>query len=453
MTHQAPRPNIILIHCHDLGTYTNTYGVESVYSPNIDRLAREGVLFERSFCTAPQCSPSRASLFTGRYPHNNGVMGLTHSNFAWDLNPDEKHLAAYLHDAGYATTCIGTVHEGRKSPQSWGYDIYLPAHWGNEVADTATEYLATLEDNPPETPFYLYVGFIEPHRLPGHGELPGDHTFLHPTAGYGPDSTLGVTVPGFLKDTPGTRQELAELQGMIRWVDGQIGRILDAVYAASFNTNTAIIFTTDHGYAMPRAKCNLYDPGIAVALMMRYPDRGGWTGGRRIKAMISNIDILPTLLDLLDVGVPDKVQGVSLLRALDGEDCTPRRTYFGELTYHGYYDPKRCVRTDRYKLIANFTTAPAFMDPSQTWRPRSDTVVPENRATAYHPSIELYDLNMDPWELHNLADDEVWVELKKTLMRSLYRHMVLTEDPLLQGAVTSPQHTLTQSLLENSLEA
>ncbi|TFG73706.1 MAG: sulfatase [Anaerolineales bacterium] len=452
MIKNVSQPNIVLIHCHDLGTYLNTYGVDSVQSPNLDRLAQEGVLFERSFCTAPQCSPSRASLFTGRYPHNNGVMGLTHANFAWDLNPGEKHMASYLRDAGYSTTGIGVVHEGRQPPQSWGYETFIPAHWGNEVADTATEYLAQLEDNPPENPFFLYVGFIEPHRLPGHGELPGDHTFLHPTADYGPDESKGLNVPGFLKDTPGTRQELAELQGMVQWVDGHIGRVLNTIEASAFSPNTLVIFTTDHGYAMPRAKCNLYDPGIAIALIMRYPERG-WTGGRRIPAMISNIDVLPTLLDMLQITPPESVQGVSLLRALDGEMCEPRKTYFGELTYHDYYDPKRCVRTDRYKLIANFSTAPAFMDPSQTWRPLSDTVVPENRAASYHPSIELYDLESDPWELHNLADDNVWAEVQRSLMQSLYRHMVLTLDPLLQGAVTSPQHTLTQSLLKESINS
>lgn len=443
----AERPNIVLIHCHDLGTYLGTYGVTSVNSPNLDRFAAQGVLFERSFCTAPQCSPSRASLFTGRYPHNNGVMGLTHSTFAWDLNPDEKHLASYLHDAGYRTECVGVVHEGRQSPTSWGYDTYHPARWGNEVAQTAIETLSALIDAPDNRPFFLYAGFIEPHRLPGHGELPGDHTFLHPEADYGPDTSRGIDIPGYLKDTPGTREELAELQGMVQWVDAQIGRILDAVYASPASDNTLILFTTDHGYAMPRAKCNLYDPGIAVALMVHYPKRG-WTGGRRIASMISNIDVLPTLLDALDIPIPDCVQGVSFLRALDGEDCSPRQTYYGELTYHDYYDPKRCVRTDRYKLIANFSTAPAFMDPSQSWRPRSDTVVPENRAAAYHPSFELYDLDHDPWELMNLAEDAAWTEVKHSLMRSLYRQMVLTNDPLLQGAVTSPQHRLTQSLLE-----
>jgi hypothetical protein len=91
------------------------------------------------------------------------------------------------------------------------------------------------------------------------------------------------------------------------------------------------------------------------------------------------------------------------------------------------------------------------MDPSQSWRPRSDTLVPENRAAAYHPCFELYDLEADPWELNNLADDEAWSEVRQTLMRALYRHMVITQDPLLEGAVTSPQHRMTQSMLEETI--
>jgi N-sulfoglucosamine sulfohydrolase len=447
----ANRPNIVLIHCHDLGTYLNCYGAPTVRSPHLDALAADGVLFERSYCTAPQCSPSRASLFTGRYPHNNGVMGLTHAEFAWDFNPGEKHLATCLGEAGYQTICVGATHEGRQGPAAYGYQEVIRARWGNAVADAATERLAELAENPPDAPFYLYAGFMEPHRLPSGkgGELPGDHTFLHPEADYGPDTELGVDVPGFLKDTPGTREELAELQAMIHWVDGQIGRILDAVRQSSLNDNTLVVFTTDHGYAMPRAKCSLYDPGIAIALMMRLPSREGWHGGRRVGPMISNIDVMPTLLDLLGLPVPDGVQGVSFRPLLDAEnDIVPRETFFGELTYHDYYDPKRCIRTDRYKLIANFSTAPFFMDPSQMWRPRSDTVVPENHAASYHSYIEFYDLEKDPWELENLADAEDVADIRTDLMGRLYEHMVDTSDPILQGAVACPQHHTTQAMLE-----
>jgi len=449
MAGDSNRPNIVLIHCHDMGAYVGCYGAPTLRTPNLDGLAGDGIRFAQSYCTAPQCSPSRASLFTGRYPHNNGVMGLCHASFAWDLNPDEKHLASYLSDAGYQTICVGVVHEGRGGAESWGYDEYHSARWGNDVADAAIARLDGLEESPPDGPFYLYAGFIEPHRLPGpNGELPGDHTFLHPKADYGPDTTLGVDVPGYLKDTPGTREELAELQGMIHWVDGQIGRIIDAVSRSSFSDETLLIFTTDHGYAMPRAKCNLYDPGIAIALMLRLPSRDGWHGGRTVEGMISNIDVLPTLLDLLDIDTPERVQGLSFRPHLDGEADAPRDTYFGELTYHGYYDPKRCIRTERYKLIANFSSAPAFMDPSQQWRPKSDTVYPENRAASYHPTVELYDLTNDPWEINDLANEEEMAGLQRDLMRRLHRQMVDTSDPLLHGAVACPQHHVTIAALQ-----
>lgn len=445
------RPNIVLIHCHDLGVFTQAYGQATVRTPNLDALAAEGVRFARSFCTAPQCSPSRASLFTGRYPHSNGVMGLTHADFAWDLHPDEVHLASVLQSAGYETAAIGVIHETPRVPGVWGYQSYERARWGDEVADKAIDRLAALAEDPPAGPFYLYAGFIEPHRLPVDREQRGDQTFLHPVAGYGPDTTLGVDVPGYLADTPGTREELAELQGAVHWVDGQVGRILEAVRRAPFADETLVIFTTDHGYAMPRAKCNLYEHGIAVALIVRLPSRDGWHGGRVVDAMISNLDVMPTLLDLLDLPMPERVQGASFVPLLDGlTEVGPHDAIFTELTYHDYYDPKRSIRTERFKLIANFSTAPAFMDPSQAWRPRADTVVPANQAMAYHPHLELYDLEADPWELENLAGDEALAPVRQALAARLYRQMVATDDPLLQGAVMSPHHRTTQAQLEQA---
>lgn len=441
------RPNVVMFHCHDLGQFLHCYGVKTVRTPNLDRFAEEGVRFARSFCTQPGCSPSRASLFTGRYPHNNGVMGLTHANFAWDLRPEEKHLAQFLKEAGYATVAVGVIHETRSGAKRCGYDKHINRSKAAEGTTAAIEQLKQLAAG--ARPFYLYAGFIEPHRLPypkGPDRPAGDHGFPGPH--LKPDSTLGVDVPGYLRDTPGTREELTGLQGAVRHVDEQFGRFIEAIRELGLEKNTLVIATTDHGIAMPRAKCSVYEPGLQVALLLRHAGRKGWHGGVTRNEMISNIDMLPSILELAGIPVPANVQGRSFAPLLDGRIYVPNDAIFGELTYHGYYDPRRSIRTETHKLIANFSTAPAFQDPSQQWRPRSDPVVPENPATAFHRHLELYDLSSDPWEQVDLAGKPEYTAIRNELARRLYQHMVETDDPLLRGAVASPQHETTLKMLQ-----
>jgi len=431
-----PRPNIVLLHCHDLGRHLNCYGIDSVQSPNLDSLASEGVLFERSFCTAPQCSPSRASIFTGRYPHSNGVMGLTHADFAWDLHVNERHLGQILKAAGYTTAGVGVIHETHAGAGRCGLDSYIPDARAAQMADAAIALLNRLAAQR-NTPFYLQAGCVEPHRLRG-ADPSADLGFLGTE--LRPDASRGVRVPSYLRDTPGARAELAELQSAIRHMDAQMGRVLAAIRKLGLQRNTLVIFTTDHGIAMPRAKCSLYEPGLETAFILRLPSREGWYGGTRHKAMVSNIDCLPTILDAAGLPAPDAVQGRSLAPLLDGRSYEPRDAIFGEMTYHDYYDPRRSVRTETHKLIVNFSSAPAFMDPSQSWRPRADTIVPPNRALAYHPSIELSDLNKDPWEQRDVAKDPAYGQILGELRARLRRHMEATCDPLLDGAVPSPMH-------------
>jgi arylsulfatase A-like enzyme len=214
--------------------------------------------------------------------------------------------------------------------------------------------------------------------------------------------------------------------------------------------NTLVIFTTDHGVALPRAKGSLYDPGVQVALLLRYPGRQGWHGGVVPQPLVSNMDLLPSIMELIGVERPVNLHGQSFLPLLDGGAYEPRTEIFFEITYHDYYDPRRSIRTATHKLIANFTTAPAFMDPSQCWRPRSDTIVPENHATAYHPHLELYDLTADPNEQADLAGKPEHALLQKDLACRLLQHMAQTHDPILQGAVTSPQHLTTAALLKGA---
>ena len=441
----ASRPNVLLLHCHDLGQHLGCYGVDSVESPNLNRLASQGVLFERNFCTAPQCSPSRASIFTGRYPHSNGVMGLTHADFAWDLNPSEQHLGQLLQKAGYTTHGVGVIHETRSGAKRCGFDNYATETKAQAMADAVVASLRKLAASR-EKPFYLQAGCIEPHRL-GGPDPTVDQGFLD--GRLQPDATRGVQIPPYLRDTAGTRTELAELQGAIRHMDEHMGRILAAVRDLGLEQNTLVVFTTDHGIAMPRAKCSLYEPGLRTSFILRYPGRDGWHGGIRRREMVSNIDLVPTVLDAAAVAVPAAVQGRSLAPLLDGRSYNPRDAIFGEITYHDYYDPRRSVRTESHKLIVNFSSAPAFMDPSQSWRPRSDTVTPPNHALAYHPPCELYELTRDPWEQKDVSADPSHMAALGDLRSRLIAHLRNTQDPILKGAVTGPLHRRAQAWLES----
>ncbi|HLT61845.1 MAG TPA: sulfatase-like hydrolase/transferase, partial [Microlunatus sp.] len=152
-----PRPNVLLIHCHDLGRHLACYGAGTVTSPNLDALAAEGVLAERMFATAPQCSPSRASLFTGRWPHSNGVLGLTHAPFSWDLHADERHLARWLGEAGYGTELVGMHHESRRTSDdelaaTLGFDRVRTGGLVDEVVERGTEAIQRLAAA--DRPFY-----------------------------------------------------------------------------------------------------------------------------------------------------------------------------------------------------------------------------------------------------------------------------------------------------------
>jgi len=412
-----------------------------VRTPHLDALAADGIRFTNAFCTAPQCSPSRASLFTGRTPHNNGVMGLTHANFAWDLAAEERHLGQVLHDNGYATALIGVHHESRMSEpeqiaQRCGMeDVFLPNR-GEILSEKAIHLLARYSQQ--ERPFYLQLGYVEPHRL--HAEEREEPDYLGFLGDYvQPDASLGVTIPPYLRETAKAREELAELQGLVHYLDTSVGQVLDGLKELGLEESTLVIFTTDHGLALPRAKCSLYDPGLEITLILKLPARG-WRGGHTQTEMVSNLDLFPTLLELVGIPVGREIQGRSLLPLLDGGTYDARGAIFGEMTYHNYYDPCRCIRTARYKLIVFFSAAPQFMDPSQSWRPRTDPMVPTKPALGHHPLMELYDLLEDPWERENLAADPEYAEVRSDLLSRLYRWMRETDDPLLQGAVTSPLH-------------
>jgi N-sulfoglucosamine sulfohydrolase len=413
------RSHIVQITCHDLGRFLGCYGVPTVRTPNLDRLAAEGVRCERAFATASGCSPSRAALATGRYPHANGVMGLAHGGFGWDLNPDERHIATLLRAHGYETHLFGLQHVTMEI-ERLGFDHVRRRGLGPEVAEDAAAVLATAANGPR----YLEINLEEPHRPYDQG-------------GVEPDTRVGVSVPAWLPDTDAARAEMAALQGAVRAADQAIGRILDAIDAAGLAETTLVLFTADHGLAMPRAKCTLYDAGIGVALIVRWP-AGGLRAGSTVSPLISNVDVMPTLLDAVGIGVSATVQGRSFLPLLRGAEYAPRDAVFAEKTYHSYYDPMRAIRTERYKYIRNFETAFLVEVPGDVQLGAIFRTELQRYVGATHPPVELYDLASDPLEQDNLAGRPDIAEIERDLDARLWRWMKETGDPLLNGPVPSP---------------
>ncbi len=430
----ASRPHIFVITCHDLGHHLGCYGIESVRSPNLDRLAAEGARFDRAFCTAPQCSPSRASLATGRYPHSNGVMGLTHAGFDWDLNTGEQHVAARLAEYGYETHLFGLQHVTQHLDRLGFQHLHTQGSGqGGDTGSTSSRDVgasveAFLHDMRLQAPLYVEINFFEPHRPYNFG-------------GVEPDTAAGVFVPPYLPQIPEAREELAALQGAIREVDQTIERVLDVLERVGLSKGALVIFSADHGLAMPRAKCTLYDPGIGIALIVRWPD-GGVPLGSAVPDLVSNLDILPTILQAAGFPIPAEVQGTSILALLRGEPHRARKAIYAEKTFHSYYDPMRCVRTERFKYIRNFETAFAVEVPGDVQRGpifRSD---PSRYSGDRRQLVEFYNLFADPLEQHNLVGSPELAGVQRELDRRLWQWMEETQDPLLSGPIASPRYRM-----------
>ena len=417
--------NLLLIDCHDLGQHLACYGASGVPSDNLDGLAARGLCFENSFCTSPQCSPSRATLYTGRYAHNTGVLGLAHPPFNWQLADDEIYLAQYLQAAGYETAHTGIQHVVRSTPEAvkrLGFEHVLSGRGAPELAESAIGFL----ERPHERPFFLNIGFFEPHRdgTGGYQQAP-------------PYDERGITVPPYLPDTAEARGELADLQGDIQRMDQAVGAILAALERLDLLQDTWVIFTTDHGLAMPRAKCTMFDPGLETALIM-FAEPFGLTGGRVLPEMVSHVDLVPTILDALGIETPPTVQGRSYWPLLQGGDYQPRTHIYAEKTFHTDYEPQRMIRSRRYKLIWNaevdITNVPADIMHSPIYPQMIDLL------TVQRTPIELYDLHTDPDEMDNLAGKPAYASIENELRQRLLEWMQETGDPLLQGPVASPYY-------------
>ena len=407
------RPNILYLHSHDTGRYIQPYG-HAVPTPNIQRLAEQGVLFRQNFCAGPTCSPSRASLLTGQCAHSSGMIGLAHRGFS--LKDYKQHIVHTLRKVGYHSALSGVQHVA-KNAEIIGYDQILTTQ-GGKAAQTAVDFL----DNTPPQTFFLSVGFGVTHRkFPEPGPDEDDRYCLPPAP---------------LPDTPETRRDMAAFKASARILDQNIGVVLEALDKNGLTENTLVICTTDHGIAFPGMKCNLTDHGIGVMLIMRGP--GGFTSGRVCDAMVSHIDVFPTICDLLEIEHPQWLQGKSMVPLIQGEADEINEEIFSEVTYHAAYEPQRAVRTQRWKYIRRFEERHTPVLPNCDDSLSKDVWMKHGWRERYVPQEQLYDLIFDPNETDNLAGESSMAEVLYEMRGRLERWMRSTDDPLLKGLVPAP---------------
>ncbi|WP_168120151.1 sulfatase [Paenibacillus sp. HB172176] len=410
--------NIVYLHSHDTGRYIQPYGYQAP-TPHLMKLAEEGVLFRQAYCAAPTCSPSRAALLTGMSPHSCGMLGLTHRGFS--LTNPERHLATHLRENGFKTVLCGVQHEA-KDPADLGYMDVLPVESGTDDRRNAALAADYINDYGSDQPFFLSFGMFNTHRT-------------YPQAD--PDIRADyVMPPAMFYDHPDTREDMARYMTSARVMDDSIGIVLKALEQSGQAENTLILYTTDHGIAFPHMKCQLYDTGIGVSLIMKHP--GGFPQQGAVDALVSQVDVFPTLCELLELDKPDWLQGVSLLPLLSGEADQVREEVYAEVSYHAAYEPMRCIRTSRYKYIRLYEEhgrhVTANIDDGL-----SKTFLMEHGLQEETREQEmLFDLYLDPVERVNLAGRAEYAEIRQSLQVRLTSWMQRTDDPLLAGHVPKP---------------
>ncbi len=425
------RPNIMVIHAHDLGRHSTAYGWATP-TPSIERFSRTATLFTNAWSCAPTCSPSRAALLTGRYPHDVGMLGLAHLGFS--LRDVDAHLSRALAAVGYRTYLSGVQHEvpdhrtlGYRAilgedPQAPYGDRFDPLPWDRRNTDAVCRFLRRDSGS---TPWFLFFGLYGPHRpFQTHADIDADRLFVPP----GLPSTVEV------------RNDYADFVASVGTADAHIGRVLDATNRSGRDADTVIIITSDHGIDFPRYKCTLSGGGLGVHLIIRLP---GQAAGIVVREPVSTIDLVPTLFDILgrsgDTDEHRPWDGRSLLPLWDSPTRSVRGFSFAESNYHVAYDPARSIFDGRYHYVEHYESSqPVLANVGDS--PSKEAVYRDPAAleSLVPPRTALYDLWSDPLQNRNVVGERYARETRDTLEETLRRWMASTGDPLLDGPIPAP---------------
>ncbi|MGM9507663.1 sulfatase family protein [Larkinella sp. GY13] len=450
------RPNIVVIVADDHGREAvGCYGNPVIKTPHIDRLAAEGTRFTNAFCTTASCSPSRSVLLTGLHNHANGMYGLEHREHHFSSFDTVRTLPVLLEKAGYRTARIGKFHVAPERTYHFqqvlkGGGVNDPVSIGRSPVSMA-DLCYSLFSESNEKPFFLYFATDDPHRSNAvsvggspvfksdqanrFGNRPGGYPQVHDVF-YQP---FQVQVPPYLPDTRASRMELAQYYESISRLDQGVERLVALLKETGQYDNTLIVYLSDNGAPFPGSKTTLYEPGMKLPLIVKLPkpQKPGFVQD----AMVSWVDLTPTLLDFAGA-LSDTVysQGRSFKAIVEQEKVTGWDEVYASHSLHEVtmYYPMRVLRERRYKLIFNLAHAlpfPMALDlyHSFTWqdvRKTGRTLYGKRTVTAYlnRPRFELYDLQTDPDEVRNLANDPKHRATLKRMQEKLKRFQQQTKD-------------------------
>ena len=411
-TQQARRRSVVLIVADDQGRDLGCYGNRAISTPHIDELAASGVRFTHGFSAVSSCSPSRSVLYTGLFNHTSGQYGLAHALHNQSTLEEIQSLPRLLKADGVATGVIGKLHVKPASVYPFDFHVEGPALSGNRDVDAMSRETGKFLASAADRPFFLVVGFSDPHRA--QAGFANARTYRNtPKRTYDPAS---VNVPPHLPDWPEIRRDLADYYESVSRLDHGVGLVLEQLKKSGRENDTLVIYVSDNGIPFPGAKTNLYDSGIHLPLIVRAP---GGRAGATTDAMVSWVDVAPTILEWTGVAGPQKhpLPGRSFLPALGETRAAGWDEIFASHTFHEItmYYPMRALRTRQHKYIINLAhqlTYPQASDitGSASWKAiasrRPARMGDVDMATYFQrPAEELYDLERDPHETRNLAGD------------------------------------------------
>ncbi len=422
---------------HDVGCYGN----EVVATPNLDRLASEGVRFRQAFATTASCGPSRAVIYSGLLTHSNGQYAHPHAEHNQQIRPTVTTVFERLKKKGYRTGLIGKDHI--KPMEKYPID-FKPRGSSRDVvwmAKQAEEFLNIKSSSSESEPFFLVLSYSDPHPTSRDGigwgavrDYPGYQTLK-----YDPDD---INVPGFLPDTAEVRESIAGYYQQISRMDFGVGLALQALEKSGTADETLVIFISDHGTSEPGAMGTHYEPGVRVPFIVRTPNA---KAGHVNEALVAFTDITPTILDWTGTDFDtSEVHGRSFLPVLNQQDPPEWRSallsHVGHDVFANY--PMRTLRHPRYKLIWNLTWQAEYPLPIDTYERRLWDGIRKNAATHIgprtveqflnRPQLELYDLQADPWETKNLADEPEHANRKAAMVKELVSKLEKQGDPWLR---------------------